>query len=48
MWVGIQERKHQDTTKLCSKPGCCGNPRRLKGQNELTIQEKRHADTEDS
>lgn len=28
----------------CSRPGCCGNPRRLKGKNKdhLTIQERKH------
>lgn len=28
------------TRKFCSNPDCCGNPRRLKGRNCKTIQEK--------
>ena len=27
------------TRKFCSSPDCCGNPRRLKGQKEETLQE---------
>lgn len=25
----------------CSIPGCCGNPRRVRGQHDLTVQELR-------
>lgn len=33
-----------DTPKICSSPGCCGNPRR---RGELTMQERR-ADAEEA
>jgi len=32
------------TRKFCSSPICCGNPRRMKGQNELTIKESFYED----
>ena len=34
-------KKLEKTRPECSNPGCCGNPRHLKGQNEQTMQEKR-------
>jgi|AntRauTorcE11897_2_1112592.scaffolds.fasta_scaffold00046_89 hypothetical protein len=30
------------TPCLCSNPVCCGNPRRLKSQESLTLQERRN------
>lgn len=32
---------YRKTRKLCSNPFCCGNPRRMKGQINLTLQELR-------
>lgn len=29
------------TRKPCSNPDCCGNPRRAKGRNLLTFQERK-------
>lgn len=38
----LQIRMHRKLTKQCSKPSCCGNPRRLgKGAIRFSMQERR-------
>ncbi len=33
--------KFKEQPPKCSVPGCCGNPRRIRGQNNLTMQEQK-------
>lgn len=35
--------KAGDCTKMCSNPFCCGNPRRIRGCINLTVQEQKAA-----
>ena len=40
--IAEQHAKKMEKTRVtCTNPACCGNPRRLKGRKQQTLQEKR-------